>query len=205
MGCNNTRESSNEIDKIKSGYNDLIKSVEDEMNEYKNQLKKISYDRSTLENLKFKYNQKILKIFHEEDNYSIRINRNIFLKQNMLNDAEDCMNNNDVLSKLKPGVIIQLKEIEKKKNDEINAKLKISDENMEKCQELEQKIELCQNQIKTYEKEKQAAIIAKREEIRNNLLQKNINNGVLSMYNERQGFNKQIDKDIVNKIHNDYS
>ena len=123
----------------------------------------------------------------------------------MLNDAEDCMNNNDVLSKLKPGVIIQLKEIEKKKNDEINAKLKISDENMEKCQELEQKIELCQNQIKTYEKEKQAAIIAKREEIRNNLLQKNINNGVLSMYNERQGFNKQIDKDIVNKIHNDYS
>ena len=68
MGCNNTRESSNEIDKIKSGYNDLIKSVEDEMNEYKNQLKKISYDRSTLENLKFKYNQKILKIFHEEDN-----------------------------------------------------------------------------------------------------------------------------------------
>ena len=205
MGCNNTRESSNEIDKIKNGYNDLIKSVEDEMNEYKNQLKKISNYSSTLENLKFKYNQQILKIFHEEDNYIYPYIRDNFLKENMLNDAEDCMNNKKILSELNPGVIIQLKEIEKKKNDEINAKLKLSDENMEKCQELEQKIELCQNQIKTYEKEKQAAIIAKREEIRNNLLQKNINNGVLSMYNERQGFNKQIDKDIVSKIHNDYS
>jgi len=205
MGCNNTRESSNEIDKIKSGYNDLIKSVEDEMNEYKNQLKKISFDRATLENLKFKYNQQILKIFHDKDNYIYNYNRNNFLRENKLNDAEDCMNNQEVLAKLKPGIIIKLKEIEKKKNDEINAKLKISNENMEKCQELEQKIELCQNQIKTYEKEKQAAIIAKREEIRNNLLQKNINNGVLSMYNERQGFNKQIDKDIVSKIHNDYS
>ena len=205
MGCNNTRESSNEIDKIKSGYNDLIKSVEDEMNEYKNQLKKISFDRATLENLKFKYNQQILKIFHDKDNYIYNYNRNNFLRENKLNDAEDCMNNQEVLAKLKPGIIIKLKEIEKKKNDEINAKLKISNENMEKCQELEQKIELCQNQIKTYEKEKQAAILAIREEIRNNLLQKNINNGVLYMYNERQGFNKQIDKDIVSKIHNDYS
>ena len=130
--------------------------------------------------------------------------RDSFLKENKLNDAEDCMKNKKILSELNPGVIIKLKEIEKKKNDEINA-LKISNENLIKCQELEQKIELCQNQIKTYEKEKQAAIIAKREEIRNNLLQKNINNGVLSMYNERQGFNNQIDKDIVSKIHNDYS
>ncbi len=205
MGCNNTRESSNEIDKIKSGYNDLIKSVEDEMNEYKSQLKKISCDRAKLENIKFKYNQQILQIFHDEDNYVyLNMYRDSFLKENKLNDAEDCMKNKKILSELNPGVIIKLKEIEKKKNDEINA-LKISNENLIKCQELEQKIELCQNQIKTYEKEKQAAIIAKREEIRNNLLQKNINNGVLSMYNERQGFNNQIDKDIVSKIHNDYS
>jgi len=205
MGCSNSRESSNEIDKIKKGYDNLIKSVEEEMNEYTSQLKKISYDRSTLENLEFKYNQQILKIFHEEDNYIYLMSRDNFLGENMLNDAENCMNNKRILAELKPGIIIKLKEIEKKKNDEINAKIKISDENLEKCQELEQKIELCQNQIKTYEKEKQAAIIAKREEIRNNLLQKNINNGVLSLYNERQGFNQQIDKDIVTKIHNDYS
>jgi len=205
MGCSNTKESSDEIEKIKNGYDNLIKSVEKEMNEYKSQLKKISYDKATLENLKFKYDQKMLEIFHDKDSYRYISDRNRFLSNNMINNAKDCMNNKEILSHLKPGIIIKLKEIEKKKNDEINAKIKISDENLEKCQELEQKIELCQNQIKTYEKEKQAAIIAKREEIRNNLLQKNINNGVLSLYNERQGFNQQIDKDIVNKIHNDYS
>jgi len=183
----------------------LIKSVEKEMNEYKSQLKKISYDKATLENLKFKYDQKMLEIFHDQDSYSSKFDRDKFLRGNMINNVKDCMNNKEILSHLKPGIIIKLKEIEKKKNDEINAKIKIIDENLEKCQELEQKIELCQNQIKTYEKEKQGAIIAKREEIRNNLLQKNINNGVLSLYNERQGFNQQIDKDIVTKIHNDYS
>jgi len=205
MGCSNTRESSDEIEKIKKGYDNLIKSVEKEMNEYKSQLKKISYDKATLENLKFKYDQKMLEIFHDQDSYSSKFDRDKFLRGNMINNAKDCMNNKEILSHLKPGIIIKLKEIETKKNNEINAKIKISDENLEKCQELEQKIELCQNQIKTYEKEKQAAIIAKREEIRNNLLQKNINNGVLSLYNERQGFNQQIDKDIVTKIHNDYS
>ena len=72
------------------------------------------------------------------------------------------------------------------------------DENKEK------KIELCKNQIKTYEKEKQAAIIAKREEIRNNLLMNNMDNGVLSQYKDRQESNQIIDKKIVNQIHSDY-
>ena len=43
-------------------------------------------------------------------------------------------------------------------------------QDLEMVNYLKKKIELCKNQIKTYEKEKQAAIIAKREEIRNNKL-----------------------------------
>ena len=77
-------------------------------------------------------------------------------------------------------------------------------QDLEMVNYLKKKIELCKNQIKTYEKEKQAAIIAKREEIRNNLLMNNMDNGVLSQYKDRQESNQIIDKKIVNQIHNDY-
>ena len=77
-------------------------------------------------------------------------------------------------------------------------------QDLEMVNYLKKKIELCKNQIKTYEKEKQAAIIAKREEIRNNLLMNNMENGVLSQYKDRQESNQIIDKKIVNQIHNDY-
>ena len=77
-------------------------------------------------------------------------------------------------------------------------------QDLEMVNYLKKKIELCKNQIKTYEKEKQAAIIAKREEIRNNLLMNNMDNGILSQYKDRQESNQIIDKKIVNQIHNDY-
>ena len=80
----------------------------------------------------------------------------------------------------------------------------IGKDDIEELKDLNRKIQLCQNQIRTYEKEKQAAIIAKREEIRNNLLNNNMNNGVLPLYQERHGFNQVVDNRIVNQIHQDY-
>ena len=81
----------------------------------------------------------------------------------------------------------------KNKLEELN-----KNQDVEMVNQLKKKIELCKNQIKTYEKEKQAAIIAKREEIRNNLLMNNMDNGVLSQYKDRQESNQIIDKKIVN-------
>ena len=79
----------------------------------------------------------------------------------------------------------------------------IGHDDIEELKDLNKKIQLCKNQIKTYEKEKQAAIIAKREEIRNNLLNNNMNNGILPLYQERHGFNQVVDNRIVNQIHQD--
>ena len=54
-------------------------------------------------------------------------------------------------------------------------------------------------------KEKQAAIITKREEIRNRLLNKSMKAGVFYLYKDRQGYNQAIDENYVEKIHNDYN
>ena len=69
---------------------------------------------------------------------------------------------------------------------------------------MKSKIESCKNQIKAYEKEKQAAIIAKREEIRHNLLNNNMKNGILPLYGGRHDFNQVVNNEIVNQIHSDW-
>ena len=121
---------------------------------------------------------------------------------NIINDI-CCLEDNDVISRLKPEVIIKLNELKNEREKEISKNsLKIDE--IEEYNELDNKIQLCKNQIRTYEKEKQAAIIAKREEIRNNLLNNNMNNGILPLYQERHGFNQVVDNRIVNQIHQDY-
>ena len=116
------------------------------------------------------------------------------------------MQNKDVLRKLNPGVIIKLKAIEKEREVKLREiKSTISDDNLEKYNELNEKIELCKNQIRIYEKEKQAAIIAKREEIRNRLLNKSMKTGVFTLYKDRQSYNQAIDENYVERIHNDYN
>ena len=75
---------------------------------------------------------------------------------------------------------------------------------LQEYNDLIMKIESCKNQIKAYENEKQAAIIAKREEIRHELLNKNMDNGILPLYNDRHNFNSAVDNKIVNRIHNDW-
>ena len=81
----------------------------------------------------------------------------------------------------------------------------LNEGNKKMYNEIKQKIEKCKNQIKEYEKDKQNTIIAKREEIRNNLMKKNVDNGVLALYDERRGYNNQVKENILDKINKDYS
>jgi len=203
MGCsnNNKSEPPNEIDIIKKGFDDLIKSVKEEMEEYENQIKK--YDINQVDNINYEYDQIILKIFHDQNSYKFASRRDYFLQINWINNAQSCLNNQQILSDLKPGIFIKLNEIQKKRNDEI--KKLLNGENKKMYNELKQKITKCQNQIKEYEKDKQNTIIAKREELRNNLMHKNIDNGVLSLYDERRGYNNQVKENILDKINKDYS
>ena len=165
----------------------------------------MKFDKNKINDINYEYDQKILTIFHNEENYRDYYLRNVYLSRNWLNNAQQCLANNEIISNLKPGVIIELRAIEKERQDKIEQpKSFLNKENIDTYNDLNQKIELCKNQIKTYEKEKQAALIAKREEIRNNLLKSNISNGVLSMYKDRQDYNQIVDKNIINRIHNDY-
>ena len=202
MGCSNNKpEYSNEIDIIKKGFDDLIKSVKEELEEYENQIKK--YDIKQVDNINYEYDQIILKIFHDEDSYRCRGDRNVYLSWNLLNSAQSCLQNKEIISNLKPGIMIKLNEIQKKRKDEIQKLL--NGENTKMYNELKQKIAKCQNQIKEYEKDKQNTIIAKREELRNNLMKKNVDNGVLALYDERRGYNNQVKENILDKINKDYS
>ena len=208
MGCNQTE--TDDFDKINKGYDSLIKSVQKEMEEYQKKAKNIENFPKKVKDINYKYDQKILSIFHNPQSYndyseytekSYDLER--LIQNNRLINAENCLKDGQVLSKLKPGVVIKLKEIIKEKDNELSSNM-IGHDDIEELKDLNKKIQLCKNQIKTYEKEKQAAIIAKREEIRNNLLNKNVNNGVLPLYQDRHGFNQAVDNRIVNQIHQDY-
>ena len=202
MGCsNNKQESSNEIDRIKRGFDDLIKSVKEEMEEYENQIKKC--DIKQVDNINYEYDQIILKIFHDKNSYTYDYLRDNYLSFNWLNSAQSCLNNQQIISHLKPGIIIKLNEIQKKRKDEIQKLLNEGDKKM--YNEIKQKIEKCKNQIKEYEKDKQNTIIAKREQLKKNLLKKNIDNGILAFYDERRGYNNQVKENILDKINKDYS
>ena len=84
MGCSNNKpEASNEIERIKRGFDDLIKSVKEEMEEYENQIKKC--DIKQVDNINYEYDQIILKIFHDEDNYQYSFCRDDYLRFNWLN------------------------------------------------------------------------------------------------------------------------
>ena len=125
-----------------------------------------------------------------------------YLKKNPIHNAKEFMENELLNKKLNNSHFMAIKKFDLERKNKLEELKKYQD--LEMVNYLKKKIELCKNQIKTYEKEKQAAIIAKREEIRNNLLMNNMDNGVLSQYKDRQESNQIIDKKIVNQIHNDY-
>ena len=211
MGCSEASGASKDIRKIRQSYKELIESVEDEINDYKEQIKNLNIEKKKerLDEIYHEYNLKVIDIFQDKNNYKKEykfVFDSQFLVDNRNKFHYDSKNldNKDLISMLYPSVIIVLHNLEKQKNEEIK-NIKIPEELYSKYNELNKKIEKCQNQIKIYEKEKEAAIIAKREEIRNNLLKKNMDNGVLALYDERQGINNAIDNKIINKIHNDFS
>lgn len=202
MGCDNSNIETKDFEKISRGYNSLIKSVEEEMKEHQKKLKELNYDENKEKEINKEYDQKILEIYLYSNNYEYGFSLGNYLKNNPIKSAKEFMENRLLTEKLENYNIITIKKLDlerKNKLEELN-----KNQDLEKVDYLKKKIELCKNQIKTYEKEKQAAIIAKREEIRNNLLINNMDNGVLSQYKDRQESNQIIDKKIVNQIHNDY-
>ena len=203
MGCdNNNNIETNDFEKISRGYNNLIKSVEEEMKVYERKLKELNYEENKEEEINNVYDKKIIDIYLNENNYSNKYYLSVHLTNNPINSAKEFMEDKYLNEKIFGQCIITIKKLDLERKNKLEQLNKNQD--FEMVNNLKKKIELCKNQIKTYEKEKQAAIIAKREQIRNNLLMNNMDNGVLSQYKDRQESNQIIDKKIVNQIHNDY-
>mgnify|MGYP006873195210 CR=1 FL=1 len=203
------------LKKINKAYKSLIKSVELEMEEYQNKMKNLYKDIKVIEDISYKYDQAILSIFREPKSYRdykyyLNVgfkskNFNNYLKNNRLDNAQECLKDEEIIDSIKADEFLKIKNLEKQREEEIKiANNNQSDNNLEEYNELKSKIESCKNQIKAYEKEKQAAIIAKREEIRHNLLNNNMKNGILPLYGERHDFNQVVNNEIVNQIHSDW-
>ena len=202
MGCENSNIETNDFEKISRGYNSLIKSVEEEMKEHQKKLNELNYDGNREKEINKEYDQKILDIYLKSSNYQYNYILGEYLSKNSITSAKEFMENKYLTGKFENEYIIKIKKLDLERKNKLGHLNKNPD--FEMVDYLKKKIELCKNQIKTYEKEKQAAIIAKREEIRNNLLMNNMDNGVLSQYKDRQESNQIIDKKSVNQIHNDY-
>ena len=202
MGCGNSNIETKDFEKISRGYNSLIKSVEEEMKEHQKKLNELNYDGNREKEINKEYDQKILDIYLKSSNYKYNYILGEYLSKNSITSAKEFMENKCLTGDLKNENIIKIKKLDLERKNKLGQLNKNPD--FEMVDYLKKKIELCKNQIKTYEKEKQAAIKAKREEIRNNLLMNNMENGVLSQYKNRQESNQIIDKKIVNQIHNDY-
>ena len=68
MGCNQTE--TDDFDKINKGYDSLIKSVQKEMEEYQKKAKNIENFPKKVKDINYKYDQKILSIFHNPQSYN---------------------------------------------------------------------------------------------------------------------------------------
>ena len=207
MGCTESKGKRNEFTIIEEEYKELIDSVKKEIDQYQNQINQIIKNSKNVKEINFKFDQEILSIIRNYDSYwySTKPYLNKFLKNNRLDNAQECINDKEILNALNNKAIIKIKEIEAQKVEKINnAEKYLINEELEEYNKLKEKIESCKKQIHTYENEKQAAIIAKREEKRHKLLYNNMNNGILPLYDERHGFNEAINNKIVKQIHKDW-
>ena len=207
MGCTESKGKRNEFTIIEEEYKELIDSVKKEIDQYQNQINQIIKNSKNVKEINFKFDQEILSIIRNYDSYwySTKPYLNKFLKNNRLDNAQECINDKEILNALNNKAIIKIKEIEAQRVKKINnAEKYLINEELEEYNKLKEKIESCKKQIHTYENEKQAAIIAKREEKRNKLLYNNMNNGILPLYDERHGFNEAINNKIVKQIHKDW-
>ena len=122
MGCSESNSDiSDELIKIEKGFNAQIKSVKNAMESYQKEIVKFKLEKNKIDNINFEYDQKILRIFHNKDSYLYNYYRDELLKDNYLNNAQSCLKNSYVTSRLKDNVIIELKEIEKEKHDKIES------------------------------------------------------------------------------------
>ena len=207
MGCTESKGKRNEFTIIEEEYKELIDSVKKEIDQYQNQINQIIKNSKNVKEINFKFAQEILSIVRNYDSYwySTKPYLNKFLKNNRLDNAQECINDKEILNALNNKAIIKIKEIEAQRVEKINnAEKYLINEELEEYNKLKEKIESCKKQIHTYENEKQAAIIAKREEKRHKLLYNNMNNGILPLYDERHGFNEAINNKIVKQIHKDW-
>ena len=207
MGCTESKGKRNEFTIIEEEYKELIDSVKKEIDQYQNQINQIIKNSKNVKEINFKFDQEILSIIRNYDSYwySTKPYLNKFLKNNRLDNAQECINDKEILNALNNKAIIKIKEIEAQRVKKINnAEKYLINEELEEYNKLKEKIESCKKQIHTYENEKQAAIIAKREEKRHKLLYNNMNNGILPLYDERHGFNEAINNNIVKQIHKDW-
>ena len=207
MGCTESKGKRNEFTIIEEEYKELIDSVKKEIDQYQNQINQIIKNSKNVKEINFKFDQEILSIIRNYDSYwySTKPYLNKFLKNNRLDNAQECINDKEILNALNNKAIIKIKEIEAQRVKKINnAEKYLINEELEEYNKLKEKIESCKKQIHTYENEKQAAIIAKREEKRHKLLYNNMNNGILPLYDERHGFNEAINNTIVKQIHKDW-
>lgn len=207
MGCTESKGKRNEFTIIEEEYKELIDSVKKEIDQYQNQINQIIKNSKNVKEINFKFAQEILSIVRNYDSYwySTKPYLNKFLKNNRLDNAQECINDKEILNALNNKAIIKIKEIEAQRVKKINnAEKYLINEELEEYNKLKEKIESCKKQIHTYENEKQAAIIAKREEKRHKLLYNNMNNGILPLYDERHGFNEAINNKIVKQIHKDW-
>ena len=207
MGCSESKGKRNEFTIIEEEYKELIDSVKKEIDQYQNQINQIIKNSKNVKEINFKFDQEILSIIRNYDSYwySTKPYLNKFLKNNRLDNAQECINDKEILNALNNKAIIKIKEIEAQRVEKINnAEKYLINEELEEYNKLTEKIESCKKQIHTYENEKQAAIIAKREEKRHKLLYNNMNNGILPLYDERHGFNEAINNKIVKQIHKDW-
>jgi hypothetical protein len=207
MGCTESKGKRNEFTIIEEEYKELIDSVKKEIDQYQNQINQIIKNSKNVKEINFKFDQEILSIIRNYDSYwySTKPYLNKFLKNNRLDNAQECINDKEILNALNNKAIIKIKEIEAQRVKKINnAEKYLINEELEEYNKLKEKIESCKKQIHTYENEKQAAIIAKREEKRHKLLYNNMNNGILPLYDERHGFNEAINNKIVKQIHKDW-
>ena len=188
MGCTESKGKRNEFTIIEEEYKELIDSVKKEIDQYQNQINQIIKNSKNVKEINFKFDQEILSIIRNYDSYwySTKPYLNKFLKNNRLDNAQECINDKEIVKKIN------------------NAEKYLINEELEEYNKLKEKIESCKKQIHTYENEKQAAIIAKREEKRHKLLYNNMNNGILPLYDERHGFNEAINNKIVKQIHKDW-
>ena len=109
---NNSDLDTKDFDKISRAYNSLIKSVEDEMKGYQKKLKDINYDENKEKEINKEYDQKILNIFLDKNNYYYEYTLGNYLKNHSIDNARECMENQYLMEKINNSSVILIRKLD---------------------------------------------------------------------------------------------